>query len=447
VAQDLCLTFLATLEVFRPALTRPGFANMLAVAVGWILVPGAVTYGLVATSLSAVTHHEKFHRFLSRGSWDPDELGCKVFGLILRYLPAACVIPLVIDDTVTPKKGPQIFGISNHLDPVRSTRRYRVFCFGHCWVVLAVLVKLPFAERAWALPLLFRLYVNKKTCAAKKLRYRKKTQLAREMMDVVVRWAGSRRIELVCDSAYCNKTVIGGVPASVTLVGDMRPDAVLTTLPPERKKGEPGRQRKRGDRLPKPVEVAQNNRVPWKRLRVNLYGYERQVEYKHVRAQWYRACETRLLHIVIVKVTTGTIGIRVFFSTDPEMSVQDILARYSWRWAIESTFRDLKQLFGFADSSAHKQTAVERTAPFFGLIFSLLVIWYAEHVFRAGVAVLPVRPWYSHKRGHSFADVLRAARRVFIAGDICDLLNAISNLRNPDALPPKVRHRLPQLLE
>jgi hypothetical protein len=108
---------------------------------------------------------------------------------------------------------------------VRSTRRQRIFCFGHCWVVLAILLPVPFSRRAWALPLLFRLYRNKKECVAKKELYRKKTELAREMIDLFAGWIGPRRLEVAADSAYCNDTVTRGLPDSIVLVGSMRPDA------------------------------------------------------------------------------------------------------------------------------------------------------------------------------------------------------------------------------
>jgi hypothetical protein len=71
---------------------------------------------------------------------------------------------VVVDDTLAPKKGPRVFGIGNHLDAVRSTKRHKVFCFGHCWVVLAMLGRVPFSERMWALPVLFRLHRNLKEC-------------------------------------------------------------------------------------------------------------------------------------------------------------------------------------------------------------------------------------------------------------------------------------------
>lgn len=41
----------------------------------------------------------------------------------------------------------------------------KAFCFGHCWVVLAVVVRIPLSKRTWALPLLFRLYRTKKETA------------------------------------------------------------------------------------------------------------------------------------------------------------------------------------------------------------------------------------------------------------------------------------------
>jgi len=50
-----------------------------------------------------------------------------------------------------------VFGIGSHLDAVRSTKRQKIFSFGHRWVVLAVLVSVPFSPRSWALPVLFRL--------------------------------------------------------------------------------------------------------------------------------------------------------------------------------------------------------------------------------------------------------------------------------------------------
>jgi hypothetical protein len=76
----------------------------------------------------------------------------------------AGAVRIVFDDTLAPKKGAHVFGIGSHLDAVRSTKRQKIFCFGHRWGVLAVLVSVPFSTRTWALPVLFRLYRTQKDC-------------------------------------------------------------------------------------------------------------------------------------------------------------------------------------------------------------------------------------------------------------------------------------------
>jgi hypothetical protein len=136
------------LEVSRPALTRPGFDNFVILLCGWVLTMGQHA----VTRVSGRRHHEAVHRFFSRGAWDPDSLGFWLW-LKLERLPDGA-IAVVLDDTLASKKGPHIFGIGSHLDPVRSTKLFRVFRFGRCWVMLAVLVRVPFSRRPWALPIL-----------------------------------------------------------------------------------------------------------------------------------------------------------------------------------------------------------------------------------------------------------------------------------------------------
>lgn len=435
MAFELLRTLLGFVEVFRPALTAPGFDKALVVFAGWILSggPHAVTGALIATDVARRRHHEAFHRFFSRGSWSPDDLGRLLFERIVAWLPKEPPIHIVVDDTLAPKKGPHVFGIGSHLDAVRSTKRFQVFCFGHVWVVASVVVRVPFSSRPWALPVLFRLYRNKKECLSKKQPYRKKTELAREMLDVLVSWSGGRRIHLAADSAYCNDTVTRGLSSTVVLFGSMRPDAVLTSLPAERKRGTRGRRRTRGKVLPKPERLSRNKNVPWQTCSALLYGKQRTVHYKTLDAQWYRACGTRLVRVVVVRTDAGEINLRVFFCTDTSMSVVQILETYAGRWATEICFRDLKQLLGFADSSARKRQAVERTAPFVGYIYTTLVLWFAQHAWQTPAATPPVRPWYLHKKGLSFADILRAAQRTLLPLDVLDPISSLDNLRKSSA--------------
>jgi len=445
LAYDALRTLLEMLEVFRPALTRPGFSNLLVIFSGWVLTSGphAITQALVVTGVAGRRHHEAFHRFFSRGAWSVDEMGRLLFCALSKWLPPDHPIRLVIDDTVAAHKGPKIFGLGTHLDAVRSTRAIRILTFGHCWVVLAVLVPVPFSQRPWALPILLRLYRNEKQCRREKIKHRKKTQLAREMIDVVLSWVDSRRVEVTADQAYCNSTVLRDLPTSVLFLGDMRPDAVLTA-PPAAKGKVPGRPRVRGEVLPKPQALADDEKVPWKRTTAKLYGRTQAIYYKTLTGQWYRATGSRILRVVVVRIDTGKIGIRVFFSTDPRVSIRYLLEGYARRWSIEVCFRDIKQLLGFSDSSARKREAVERIAPLVALTYTTLTLWFAREIHCTEIATPPERPWYGHKQGLCFADILRAAQRTLLPLDVLDPQRSLDNLREssaPACGPPTAARR------
>jgi hypothetical protein len=116
---------------------------------------------------------------------------------------------------------------------------------------------------------LFRLFRNAKDHEKEGTLHRKKTELAREMLDAICRWFDGV-IEVCADAAYCNDTVMHSLPERVVFFGAMRPDAVLTAAPTSRAKT--GRPRKRGDALPKPEQLARDAGTPWKSVKANLYG-------------------------------------------------------------------------------------------------------------------------------------------------------------------------------
>lgn len=440
MAHPLLRTLLGWMEVLSPAFTKPGFANALVLMSGWIRTrgPHAVTQTLVETEVAGRRHHEAFHRFFSRGTWKPDRLGELLFAKIVEWLVGYGVkIDLVIDDTLAPKKGPKIFGLGAHVDAVRSSKLMRVFAFGHVWVTLSVVVRLPFSRRPWALPVLFRLYRTKKEHARNRVGpYRKKTELAREMLDVAVSWMPQGRFRLAADVAYANDTVLRGLPGNVHFVGAMRTDAVLTALPTDEDRKKTGRRLTRGKVLPKPMGMSKST-TPWKKLSAFLYGKQQTIEYKTVDAQWYRGAGVRLLRVVVVRVGNGDLPLRVFFCTDLDMTVAEILETYAGRWSTEVCFRDLKQLLGFGDSQARLKNSVERTAPFVGYLSTMLVLWFCSN--RTGesdLAMPPLRPWYRHKCGYCFADILRTAQRVLGRHDVLDLVRDFEDLRELVGTPP-----------
>jgi hypothetical protein len=94
-------------ELIAPPITRPGFANFVVIAIGWRLTRGldAVTEVLVEAQVEGRRHHEAFHRFFSRGTWDPNRLGMWVVWRIVAVFENVGAERIVIDDTLAPKKG------------------------------------------------------------------------------------------------------------------------------------------------------------------------------------------------------------------------------------------------------------------------------------------------------------------------------------------------------
>jgi hypothetical protein len=101
-----------------------------------------------------------------------------------------------------------LFGLGVHVDAVHSTRKRRLLTFGHVWVVLSVLVPVPWSQRVWALPVLFRLYRTKADCQKSGEVHQPKTQQALALVHHVAQWLPGKALELVADSAYSCRPVL-----------------------------------------------------------------------------------------------------------------------------------------------------------------------------------------------------------------------------------------------
>ena len=66
----------------------------------------------------------------------------------------------------------------------------------------------------------------------------------------------------------------------------------------------------------------------------------------------------------------------MFYCTKLEWNARQILTAYSYRWSIECTFENCKQLLGLEDPANRVPRAVERTAPMALLLYSIVVVWF-----------------------------------------------------------------------
>ncbi len=441
------LSLVSLLLLFRTAFTEPGFYRFFVVSVGWLATPGrhAVTAALVALGLSGVLHHAAFHSFFAVAAWSADHLGELLFAHLLSRLPDDAVLSVIIDDTANQRRGRRVFGTGVHHDAVRSTHKHKVLLIGHCWVVLSLLVHLPGMPRPYALPLLFRLYRNKDTCPEDT--FKTKLQLAREMLDQLLRWAPGRRIHLMLDGAYCTAPMLADLPDEVVVFGRMRVDAVLTGTLEERlaarAPGTPGRRPQKGLPRPKPKAVAADPQTEWSMGLAQLYGVERVVQFAEQVACWPAVLGQRLLKVVVVRPSGSGRQVEAFFCTDPSMAALSVLEGYSLRWPTEVTFHDLKQFLGFGEIQGWTEWSVKRMVPWVGLLYGVVVLWFHDIQAQGVVAVVPVRPWYRQRRGPSFEDMLRTLQHTLRDPQFLQVLASSEDFNRFIATlqPRRPRHR------
>lgn len=419
-------SFAPLLWAFEACFTQPSFRSFWSLSCAWILCSGrrSLTRIIQAAQLGRYKHYSCFHRFFSQARWHLDDLGHCVFRLLLPF--CSPVLVGAVDDTLARKSGRHIWGAGMHHDPLRSTPARPCFAFGHNWVVFSLHLSFPFApHKVWAFPILVRLYRKRKksplapgrggkperkqTGGASQKDYRTRPQLALAMIQIVAAWAGQRPLIIVGDSEYAGGSINRYLPTNTALISRMTMNAALYEPAPAPTLGR-GRPRKKGRRLPSPLQMAQDGRRRWSKATVYLYGRRVKVWYQSFDALWYSSAGQKLLRIVVVRDPRGRRRDDCFFSTDCTLSPAQILETFALRWPLEVCFRDVKQFLGFEDPQNRVSPATQRTAPLTLYLYDLSVLWYAQTGHRlAQEATLP-RLWYTQKSSISFEDILRTLR-------------------------------------
>jgi DDE superfamily endonuclease len=402
---------LPVLDALAPAFTEPTFRRFSTLLVAAILTTGRRTVANLLRTLGGLApgHRTDSQRVLSRAPWSALDLGCALAGFILRHLVPDGPVVLVGDDTVDGHPGKEVYGKARHRDPVRSTHSHTAWRYGHKWVVLAVLVRFPFAERPWALPVLVDLYRSAEDDRLRKRPHRTQAQLmCRLLRLMLIRFPG-RRFVFVGDAGYGTHEVARFCHrhrGRLALVSKLHPEANLFEPPPPYRGN--GRPPVKGPRRPKPSEAVSAARRH-KRLTVAWYGGgTRRVGTVTGDGRWYKSGQGLVpLRWVFVRDRDGTHRDESFFTTDPEMGAADVIAHYTSRWSVETTFQELRCHLGLETTRGWCRNIVLRMAPcLFGLYTAVALLYRGlPESKRSG------RVEWPGKSGVTYSATLMAVRR------------------------------------
>lgn len=404
----LAPSLLPLVNALSGCFTAPSFVTFQHIVAGWLMCLDrhTVTGVLRASGAVGKKHHTSFHRFFRQARWTLDAVGLCLLRLVLNLVPANEPLVVPIDDTLGRHSGKHIRGASMHHDPLLSTRTRPVFHWGHVWVVLAVVVRVPLWNKKFALPVLARLYRSVKLCRKERRPFRKKTELAAEMIALVAAALPERQIHVVGDAAYANCSIVKRLPANANFTGRARLDAALYSLPRQLRRGRP---RVKGEREPSPAQRA-NTAGGWARITVLVYGRTVRVRVKLFSAIWYSVSGGRLLRFAIIRGWPGHKDDDVLCTTDLSSRAEQIIETYCLRWSLEVTFHEIKGRLGFETPQNRTERAVERTAPMAMVTYTLTVVWYLTAGHRLPAARLLQLPWYT-KTVPAFSDMLATLRR------------------------------------
>lgn len=403
------------LAVFRPLFTAPTWRKLMTLLTGTLLAHGrrTVTAALRASGNEQAGDWSLFHQVLNRARWSALAVSRQLLLLIVEtFVPAGACVDLVIDETLERRWGGQISKRGHYRDSARSSRKRSVSSPGLRWIVMAVVVTLPWTKQRWALPFLCVLATTPEVSERLGKRHKTVGMWAHQMLSLVRRWLPDRDIKLMGDTAY--SVVELGLHAQaqqVTLITTGHLDAVLHDPPPERTQHTIGRPRVVGKRLPALQTVLQDPETAWQTLTLDWYGQgERTLEMCTGTALWYRYGYAPLpIRWVLTRDPSGKRAPKAIFSTDPTQTAEQIVRDFMKRWSLEVTFEEGRAHLGIETQRQWSDQAIERSTPLLFGLYSLVTL-FGQALHPDGQIPVAQAAWY-HKPTATFRDVLALIRR------------------------------------
>jgi DDE superfamily endonuclease len=348
---------------------------------------------------------------------------------------------LTIDDTPTPRYGPQVEGAGIHHNPTPGPAGER-YVYGHVWVTLCALAE----HDDWgaiALPLQAQLYVRQadlpKLPPERPRPFRTKLEMAVDQLDWAESWVGQRfeQLWVVADGGYAKRPFLKGARSlGFTVISRLRKDAALFSLPqppePGRKRG-PGRPRTYGQERISLAKRAGQTRG-WQQVECEQYGQRVSKTIKTFLATWKPA--GGVIRVVLVKEQDDWLP---FFAVGQQASAVEILEAMADRGSHEQMNKDVKEVWGAGQQQVRNVFSSEGCFNLNLWMYSLVEAWAWDKE-EEDLVDRSACPWDSEPRRPSHADKRKALQREVLQGEIRQALRGRPTMQ-------KIRELAQRLLE
>lgn len=294
---------------------------VLSIAVAW----GRRNVSNLYRHLDADTHRTRFNNFFVVARWDGARcLRVKAGELLADLdLQTGDVVYLILDDSVSRKRGKQMEAVGYLHDPVSGRT-----VLGHQYVTAVI------KARGHVIPFGIRLYVKKEHAKKKgaqgvKVAFRKLTELAADLIREFVPPAGVKVVVLFDSYYLCPKVVAACREQGFHYV---------SVLKRNRNLWKNGRKLKAGS-----YGLRTYRRNPKQHLKNS--GGNRKAHYYLVDAGWMDVGDLGPHHVVFSRKGQDP-SILGIVTDDRRLTARGMVCAYSERWGIEVFFKDAKQLLG-----------------------------------------------------------------------------------------------------
>jgi DDE superfamily endonuclease len=403
------------LEPFRCVFTAPTWKKMLTLLRGTLLAHGrrTVTAALWQTGHEQDSNFSSFHQALNRARWSPLEASRYLLRLIIEtFVQAGGALDIVIDETLERRWGAKIRKRGHYRDSALSSHKRSVSSPGLRWIVLALVVNVPWTKQRWALPFLCVLATTPEVSATLGIRHKTLGVRAHQVVSLLRRWLPEVPMKLMGDRAYSILELgLHCTQQQITLIAPFRLDSVIHQPTPVRSPHTVGRPPVVGPRLPSLEHVLHDPHTVWQRLILDWYGEgERALELCSGTAWWYRFGLTPLpIRWVLTRDPAGKRPPKALFSTDQTQSAEEIVGDFMKRWCLETTFEESRAHLGIETQRQWSDQAIERTTPLLFGLYSLVAL-FGSALSHDEPPPLQRASWYQ-KSAATFSDILALVRR------------------------------------
>ena len=326
---------------------------------------------------------------------------------------------LALDDYINPKTGKKIFGCAPFFDHAAKINQSK-YPWSQNVVAIGLLKKV---KGRWAfLPMAFRFYHMKKTIEAGKVKINRQAVLFQSKFEQTIDMLAGLSavfidipILIVTDSWFGNNGLFKPLRKKIGqhchLLSRLRVNANLFDLPAVSSQRKRGRPKKYGHKLGCATTLAEQFITLATTYSVNLYGKQREVQ-----------ADDKILMLKTLKCSVRVVWVYrksswiALFTTDLDLSIEQIIEYYGARWKIESGFKEIKQDLGSTKTQTRNPHAVINHLNF--CMMAATVTWiYADRI-----DFTPQRCHAVNNRQHfAFSDVRKLITQAALDKDFVSL--------------------------